>query len=237
MRPIGFSTGALSLANFHEAIDVLRYEQVNAIELSALRYSELDFLLASLSLLNLEKYSFIGIHAPSAFSEADEVFIASQLIHYVPKKWPIVLHPDSIYDFSIWNEFGDQLAIENMDRRKPIGRTTEELASIFAKLPNASLCFDIGHARQIDMTMTEAYRMLSKYGERLRWVHASEVNSLSRHETLSFASIAAFAEVSYLVPENVPVILEARTPYNAIGLEIEKAMRALPITIQPAKTA
>ena len=45
MRPIGFSTGALSLANFHEAIDVLRYEQVNAIELSALRYSELDFLL------------------------------------------------------------------------------------------------------------------------------------------------------------------------------------------------
>ena len=74
---------------------------------------------------------------------------------------------------------GEQLAIENMDRRKPIGRTLEELNVIFEKLSEAMLCFDIGHARQCDTTKTEAYRILRAYASRLCQIHLSEINTAS----------------------------------------------------------
>jgi len=113
----------------------------------------------------------------------------------------------------------------------------EELSTLFDALPDAMLCFDIGHARQCDTTMTEAYRILTKYADRLRWVHMSEVNTLSHHETLSYAAIWAFAEVAYLIPDSAPIILEARIEGSAIDAEIEKAKLALPLNALPSMIA
>jgi hypothetical protein len=237
MRPIGFSTGALALSNFRLAMAYLENKDVDSIELSALRVAELRPLLESLPALDLTKYKHIGVHAPSRFGPHEEIEIFDLLRRHVPPEWPIVLHPDTIHDFSLWTPFGKQLAIENMDRRKPIGRTVEELAPIFEMLPNASLAFDIGHARQCDTTMTEAYRILTHFEDRLAWMHVSEVNTLSRHEPLSYAAIWAFAEVANLIPKSVPVILEARVDADAIDAEIEKAQLALSAHSLQSKTA
>jgi len=103
--------------------------------------------------------------------------------------------------FSLWREFGDLLCVENMDKRKPIGRTARELDRIFTQLPGASLCFDIGHARQCDPTMTEAYLILREFGSKLRQIHVSEVNTASKHDPLSYASIMAFQDVAHLIPD------------------------------------
>ncbi|HEY6255231.1 MAG TPA: hypothetical protein VIY51_05500, partial [Xanthobacteraceae bacterium] len=124
----------------------------------------------------------------------------------VPRGWPLVIHPDVIGDFGLWRELGDAVCIENMDKRKPIGRTAEELESVFRELPDATFCFDIGHARQVDLTMTEAYLILRGFAPKLRQVHISEVNSRSKHDALSYSSIVAFREVAQLIPEHVPVI-------------------------------
>lgn len=234
MRPIGFSTGALALSDFRMAIDVLKDASVDAIELSALRYAELRPLIAALRELDLSKYRCKAIHAPSSFDASQEAEIAGLLLDGVPVDWPIVLHPDAIRDVSLWVPFGNRLAIENMDRRKSIGRTVEELDLVFNNLPEARLCFDIGHARQVDTTMTEAYRILARHSGRMSWMHVSEVNTLSRHETLSYAAIWAFTEVAYLIPESVPIILEARISAVAIGAEIKKAREALPTESQRA---
>ena len=59
-----------------------------------------------------------------------------------------------------WARFGALLCIENMDKPKPIGQPAAELVRIFHVLPRASLCFDIGHARQVDTTMSEATAIL-----------------------------------------------------------------------------
>lgn len=53
MRPIGFSTGALALSNFRLALEELQGQPVNAVELSALRYPELQPLLDALESLTL----------------------------------------------------------------------------------------------------------------------------------------------------------------------------------------
>src|SRR5271170_3219343 len=229
MRPIGFSTGALTRADFRLALRELEGKSVNSVELSALRSWELPVLLDAIAELPLSSYKYVAIHAPSQFEESDETQIADRLREFVPPSWPIIIHPDTVFDFAIWRRFGPQLAIENMDRRKSVGRTAEELGVIFEKLPEARLCFDIGHARQFDTTMTEAYRILKSFGTRLCQVHVSEVNSASQHDPVSYASILAYMQVAGLIAEEIPLIIESRVSEDQIESEIAKIHQAFPM--------
>lgn len=68
-----------------------------------------------------------------------------------------------------------------MDNRKPSGRTVSELRELFRQLPEASFCFDIGHAKQIDPTMASAILMLREFGGRLKQVHMSDVGPAGEH--------------------------------------------------------
>jgi len=206
--------------------------RVGAVELSALREAELMPLLDSLESIDLARFSYVSIHAPSQFPAASERAIRDRLSRELWRNWPIIVHPDAIYDFEAWQDFGSLLCIENMDKRKPIGRSAGELEAVFNRLPDASLCLDIGHARQFDTTMTEAYLILREFGSRLQQVHISEVNTRSKHDVLSFASILAFQEVAHLIPEDVPIILE--TPVSPTGMkaELAKVEEALPIQPQ-----
>jgi hypothetical protein len=227
MRTLGFSTGALAYADFRRGLAMLHGKPVHAVELSALRQPELLPLSLSIGSLDLTQFSYVAIHAPSSFPAQDEASVV-QLLHSLHRRgWPIVLHPDAIFDYSLWRRFGPGLLIENMDRRKPIGRTVPELTSVFDQLPDASFCFDIGHARQVDPTMTVAYFLLKQFAPRLRQLHLSEVNSRSSHDPLSYASILAFSEVADLIPEQIPVILETPVPQDQIIAEMDKAARAL----------
>ncbi len=145
----------------------------------------------------------------------------------MPEKWPIVVHPDTIHDFKLWIRFGKRLAIENMDRRKPIGRTAGELQEIFDCLPDASLCFDVGHARQCDTSMTEAYLILSKFAGKLAQVHISEVNSASQHDPISHGARLAFQRIAGMIPEAIPIIIESRVTSTQIPFEALRAREAL----------
>lgn len=231
MRPIGFSTGALAYSDFRRGI-AMASEQCAVIEISALRQPELFPMLKALDSLDLAGFSYVSIHAPSQIDRNWETAAWGALRDELWRKWPIVVHPDALYDTSLWREFGSQLCIENMDKRKPIGRTAKELDRVFVQLPEASLCFDIGHARQCDPTMTEAYLILKEFGSRLRQVHVSEVSTESKHNRLSFTSRLSFREVAHLIPEDVPLILE--TPVTAIEMaeEISRVRNALPVIRQ-----
>lgn len=233
MRKFGYSTGALALGDFRRALAILHAKPLEAVELSALRADELPSLVDALDSLDLQQYEYISVHAPSRYQPEDEPVIVDLLRSVARRGWPIVLHPDAIVDAARWRPFGNLLCIENMDKRKPIGRTVAELEHVFEQLPDASFCFDIGHARQVDSSMTGAYFLLKQYGPRLRQVHLSEVNTASRHDALSFVSILAFQEVAHWIPESVPVILETPVPPERIESEVEQARIALPLG-QPA---
>jgi hypothetical protein len=203
-----------------------------AVELSALRQPELFPLLDSLGSLDLAGFEYISIHAPSQFDPEWEAVAWDRLREECWRNWPIVVHPDVLLDFSLWRELGAALCIENMDKRKPTGRTVRELGWVFEQLPEASFCFDIGHARQCDPTMTEAYLILREFGSKLRQVHVSEVNTRSKHDPLSYASILAYQEVAHLIPANVPLILETPVAEDQIGAEVAKVREALPLNSQ-----
>jgi hypothetical protein len=229
MRPIGFSTGAVARSDFRSALDQLCTRNVQVVELSALRLPELKPLVDAIEQLDLSRFSFVSFHAPSQFLAAEEAFVVKCLMRIVSLGVPIVVHPDAIYTDERWNAFGGALFIENMDKRKPIGRTAKELSGIFARFPNAGLCFDIGHARQVDPTMVEAHRILTQHGARLRQIHMSEVNTASRHEPMSEYAIRAFQRVAWMIPSDIPTILETLIDegQSDISTEIRKARRAL----------
>ncbi len=234
MRTLGFSTGALAFGNFRQALEMLRPYGTHAVELSALRQPELGPLVAACNELDLSQFNYVAVHAPSNVDIDAEREVVKYLLDLAANGWPIVVHPDAIHDYGLWREFGNLLCVENMDKRKPIGRTVEELASVFEELADASFCFDLGHARQVDATMTEAYMIAKVYESRLRQVHISEVNTSSRHDRLSFSSIRAFQLVAELIPESVPLIIESVIQDWEIPDELRRVEEALPTTVMVA---
>lgn len=227
MRPIGFSTGAVAFGDFRAALELLRGIHLDCVELSALRLNEVSALLSALRHLDLQHYSYVSVHAPSSFTADDEATLVQTLIEAVPSAWPIVLHPDTVHDVTLWSAFGSRLAIENMDRRKKSGRTLQELKRVFDLLPDARLCFDAGHARQCDNTMTEAFRILETLGPRICQVHISEVNSSSQHDSISFGAKLAFQRIAGMIPESTPVIIESRVANDKIRAEVQQVIEAL----------
>jgi hypothetical protein len=227
MRRIGFSTGALALGDFRRAIEMLHGNDVRVVELSALRQHELGPMIEALPDLPLNQFEYVSMHAPSRMDADFEQVALSLLRSAANRGLPIVIHPDVITDFRAWAFFGELLLVENMDKRKPAGRTAQELERVFDRLPAARLCFDIGHAHQVDPSMSEAALILRTFADRLGQVHLSEVSTSSTHERLTQLSVLNFVKVSYLIRDEVPVILESRVGENEILQQIEKAREAL----------
>ncbi len=222
MRPYGFSKGSLAHSDFDTALEMMRGIELDALELSALREDELVPLLEALPRLELATYSHVSIHAPSKLDTLSEADLVKQL-QSLKGKFPIIVHPDVIADCDLWSELGGSLLVENMDKRKPVGRTAAELELIFERLPDARLCLDVGHSKQIDPSLLETRRILLEHGTRLAEIHLSEVNSASGHEALNAPAISAFEQIAHLIPEHVPIILETPVTRDAMALELEKA--------------
>ncbi|HEY3740576.1 MAG TPA: hypothetical protein VGL53_12065 [Bryobacteraceae bacterium] len=208
MRHIGFSTGAIARGDFRSALALIRRHNLEVVELSALRFGELRPLVEAIGDLDLSGFRFVSIHAPSKFSPHEEPDVLRLLCPLADQGFHIVAHPDTIFNPANWRALGDRLLIENLDKRKPVGRTVAELAQCFRALPEAQFCFDIGHARQVDPSMTEAALLLSAFHDRLAEVHMSEVNTASRHDPLSMNAVMAFSAIMAAVPEDIPIILE-----------------------------
>jgi hypothetical protein len=220
----GFSTGSIARNDFRRGLDVASHRLTSAVELSALREQELEPLLAALDELDpaLRRFEYISVHAPSKRAVLAESVFVQKLGRIAERSWPIIVHPDVIEDVCLWRTLGNAVCIENLDRRKACGRTAAELAEVFRKLPEATFCFDIGHARQVDPTMQEAETILRLYHQRLRQVHMSYVNSQSRHERLNYGSVLAFRRVAHWLSDAIPIILE--TPVDSSQIEEEIAV-------------
>jgi hypothetical protein len=231
MRRIGFSTGALARGDFRRALDLLRGQAIDVVELSALRISELEPLVSAIPHLDLGCFSFVSIHAPSWFTIEQEQWVVDKLDSVGGYGFQVVVHPDVIFTPGRWRHWGDKLVVENMDKRKPIGRNVRELRQIFDFLPAARFCFDIGHARQVDPSMTESSLLLGAFGDRLAEVHISEVNTASRHDPISPNAVLAFQSVAMHIPEEVPIMLETLIDkgQSEIQREVQRAREALSV--------
>jgi hypothetical protein len=209
MRQIGFSTGALALGDWQKALDVLNKSSAKVVELSALREQELVPLLNQLPMLDLSKYDSVIFHAPSKLEKITECELVKMLNPVIMRRWPIVVHPVIIQKPELWSDFGELLCIENMDGRQPDGRTPEELKVVFEKLQFASFCFDIGHARHVDRTMSLAEAIVQEFHTKMKVIHLSEVDVHGHHVPLSLMAMLSFSRMNHMLPDACPIILES----------------------------
>ncbi len=223
MRLVGFSTGALALGDYLHGLEMLRGTQANAVELSALREHELPGLMAGLDGLQLGQFQYVSVHAPSRLVALSERAAADALLPCLDRGWNVILHPDVIRDVGCWRSFGRRLCLENMDKRKTTGRTPDEIAVFAEQMPDASICLDLAHAKQVDSTFAVGRFIIGRFGaDRIAQVHLSELDSRSHHEPLSMAMVAAVQEISHWIPE-VPVILESRVAEADVEEELRLA--------------
>lgn len=85
-----------------------------------------------------------------------------------------VMHPDQVLDFN-WakDEFGDLLGFENMDNRKPFGKVTADMKTVFDMCPNAKWIFDINHLYTNDNSMESSKQFYDTFRSRLTHYHIS----------------------------------------------------------------
>jgi len=211
-HPIGASTGYLTglRGDWQGLLETVEQTSSFATELAALSEPELVGLRDFLGRIGPLPFRYLSVHAPVKHLEANEDEMIAWLQGMPTQVSAIVAHPDTIEDPSLYRGLGGRLVIENMDARKATGKTVEQLAPVFAALPEAGFCFDVAHAWSIDPTMQLAGELLDSFGERLLHVHLSSLQDgkhvpvLPEHEAL-FQPILDRCR-------DVPWILEAEKP-------------------------
>jgi hypothetical protein len=195
------------------------------VELSALRDHELEPLVAAVGTLDLAKFQYVSVHAPSKLRTLTEER-TFELLSSFPASWPIVAHPEILITPALWRSLGPRLCLENMDNRKTEGRTADEMVRLFERYPDASFCLDVGHARQIDPTMAVALTMLFELGDRLRQVHVSDVGPHGEHMPVRKLASWAYAVIAPHVPTTCPLIIESVVGGDAMASELNAVLAA-----------
>ena len=225
-HPLGASTGVLGRGGDWPAlVRAACAISTHAIELAALEAAELPALSAFLAERPRLPFRHVSVHAPvkgvETVPDAERAAAVAGLPLCVRS---VVVHPDLIVDPAPWRALGRRVVVENMDARKDGGRTADELAPLFAELPDAGFCLDIAHAHTIDPTMTVGAELLDAFRGRLRQVHLSSIRSGS-HTTLTLEDEGRFTPLLGRC-RDVPWILEAPAPARwAVASRL--AMRAV----------
>ena len=86
-----------------------------------------------------------------------------------------------------------------------------DLTQLFLQLPDARLCLDVAHAKDVDSTMRAASEILDCFSSRLSHVHVSSLDRAQHHVPLAPEDEALFEPVLARC-RDVPWILEAPPP-------------------------
>lgn len=209
-HPVGASTGYMEDIRDDWAAQVAEAWTVSpfATELSALSETQLDSLHQYLALGPALPFRYLSIHGPSKDGRLSEEALVAELCQLAGWADGIVMHPDTIEEPDLYRDLGRKLLIENMDSRKELGRTQDELAPTFADLPEAGFCFDVAHAWSIDPDMSVAAELLDAFGDRLRHLHVSSLSADLHHVPLTEEHEELFGPLLQRCLD-VPWILEA----------------------------
>jgi sugar phosphate isomerase/epimerase len=212
-HPLGASTGYMadSRADWDAMVAAALEVSTFAVELAALSEDELPGLEAYLAAAPELPFDYLSVHAPVKHLRMPEAELVARLEHLAPLVDAIVVHPDAMDDPAAYGALGSCLVLENMDARKPAGRTAAELEPFFAALPEAGLCLDVAHVLTVDPTMNEGERLLDAFAGRLRHLHVSSIDDGCRHMPLTVEQETRFGGLLRRSPD-VPWILEAPLP-------------------------
>lgn len=179
MRPIGFSHG--NLFKVHdvytpENISLLKACGSTAIELNCHHVREAELLGKILPFI--QGFDYVSLHTPcdTRYGNNPET---RDLLGRLEKAYVkagaqlAVVHPDLVDDWSVFNGYAIEWAIENMDARKDDFKDVASLTDFFTHHPSWSLVLDVGHCNDIDKTMSLAEDLAAAFKDRIKEIHLS----------------------------------------------------------------
>lgn len=218
MADIGFSTSCLYRCDMPliEVLDAYLSVGATAVEISFRHLETLErFSLTPDLISRINQFNFVSIHAPfeKVKYAADEQtrFILRKFTSFLKNFYftGLVVHPDTVEDFSTLFQFDLPIMIENMDKRKDNGVSPAEFKKYKEIFPY-EFVLDVQHAYDLDPTMQLAEELIEVMGSKLKYMHISGQTSSSSHAPL-YLSENKRAIVKVLEKRiDVPKILEGR---------------------------
>ncbi len=216
MENIGFTTGSLYLSEMLLEQRVKLYHKLgaNALEISFTTPNHLlEYTLSKEKIKDICKFESISIHAPwkeiRYHSDANTDKTLKRL-EFLCDKLPIsgiVLHPDTIDNFTRLNKTKLPLLIENMDKRRKLWTHPEQFKDLKRKY-NFGFVLDIQHAYEHDPTMQLAEEFIRVMGDRLKHIHVSGHTKTKIHAPVHLAENKEAINKILKLGIKVPKILE-----------------------------
>lgn len=211
MKKIGFGSGSIwKIADKYSKsiIDIFKKCSSEVFEICINSLSEVSRL--SRITGSVKNFAYKSIHLPTdVIYKKDEQ--TERLLDVVVDCYKeinadlILVHPDLVESWEIFEQYNLNWAIENMDDRKEKYKTAEELEAFFKMKPDWKLVLDLNHCYTNDKTMKLADDIIDKFNNRIVEIHLS--GNLNLHDPL-FKTKQNFI-LDYCRKLDVPVVIES----------------------------
>ena len=174
---LGFSTGCLYESGLHERkkLELVAAAGCKVVELGFVKLA--DFLgkqlaqFAVLTTADFAPFDYVSLHAPiyayGHDKQTERIFNLIRNFHISIGFLDLVIfRPDTVQDFSVFENRGFPVAFENMDNRKPKCKTPPEMLDIFSQIEDARMVLDVNHAFTMDIDDAEC-RLTSDFWQKL----------------------------------------------------------------------
>jgi sugar phosphate isomerase/epimerase len=186
----GISTGAYEIErdDWRDAVARARREGFTCLELCAIVPPLLGTLAAYLTAADLDGFARVSLHAPVRIDPPEAV----GEIRLLPVDGDVILHPDVYGRDAAAAALGPRAVFENMDVTKSLGRTVEDLSTVFDLFPDAGFCLDVAHVWTNDQSLALGHDLLDSFGDRLRQLHVSGIEPDGTHRETTAADLELY---------------------------------------------
>ena len=227
---LGFSTGCFfrSHIGLRRRVEIIKDAGCNALEIGLIKMTDNDLAeIAKFTPEHFDKFDYVSVHAPiieyGHNEETKKIFKLIARINQIRVLDLVIFHPNTINDFSVFDDLDFPVAFENMDRNKLIYQYPEEFEKIFGRNKEFQLVLDVNHIYTVDPSMELAFAFYKKWGHRIGQIHLSGYRGYHDplFETKQTKIIAAIRNF------NMPIIIESIIGINDIEKERDYILRTM----------
>lgn len=209
---LGFSHGVLYRVMevySAEAIQIYRnLSTAGIIEICCNKAEDLPKLKMLIPLI--QDFQYCSLHLPCHNRYANDAKTRELLtklaeFYFAVKAQLALVHPDLVDDWTVFNDFPLNWAVENMDNRKSLFKAPPDFTEFFSSHPSWKLVLDLNHIFSNDSSMQLQNHFISQLRPKIREIHLS--GYAGYHEPLfQTKQLEILRDCQF---ENVPIIIES----------------------------
>lgn len=216
-----------------EIIDICLNIGCNAIELNVASIEETKMLAENMDKISetLKKFEYVSLHSPGIkviFKKDDDT---RRLLNVFQKAYDkfgckcLIVHPDKVQDWEIFDEFHFNILIENMSDDVPFS-APENLTPIFEKHPNCKMVLDVNHSYKTYKSDRLARELSAVFRDKISEIHLSGYDtfhdSLFQTKQLDIIHSVPSLELPIIIESGCNTVEDMKTEYKYIKDNIRK---------------